>query len=436
MRAIIPLLIFAASLRADDWPQWHGPRRDAVWRDTGVLEKFPEAGPRIRWRMPVGGGYAGPAVAGGRVFVTDRQVKPGAAQPKNTFDRSAIVPGVERVLCFNEADGKLLWSHEYDCGYNHAYSSGPRCTPAVDGDRVYTLGAEGDLLCLNVENKKVLWQRKLSSDKTPTPIWGFAGHPLIDGDRLIVLGAGPGNVLLALNKMTGQTLWEAVEAREGGYAPPMIYTLGGKRQLILWHPQAIVSVEPETGKQLWRKPFGPVKNGVSIATPVAHEDKLLISSFHEGAMVLKCDGPEPVQLWKKGNDNPRRTQAIQNLMANMIIRGEHVFGICQSGELRCIELNTGNRVWESKALFGDEAPMWSTAFLVPNGDRYFIATDQGELILAGITPQGYTEISRAKLLEPNNRGARRPVVWSHPAFANKSMYWRNDGEIIAVDLAK
>ena len=142
-------LLTASALHADDWPQWLGPQRDGVWRETGILEKFPTNGLKYRWRSPIGGGYSGPAVAGGRVFVMDRQLAKGAANPSSPWGRGEI-PGNERVLCLNEADGKILWQHEYDCPYTVSYASGPRVTPAVHDGKVYTLGAEGNLLCLDV----------------------------------------------------------------------------------------------------------------------------------------------------------------------------------------------------------------------------------------------------------------------------------------------
>ena len=129
---------------ADDWPQWLGPKRDGIWRESGIIEKFPEGGPRILWRAPVGGGFSGPAVSGGRIYVTDRQLKSGASGQKNPFDRGRI-EGTERVLCLNESNGELLWKHEYDCPYSISYASGPRTTPSVDAGRVYTLGGEGNL---------------------------------------------------------------------------------------------------------------------------------------------------------------------------------------------------------------------------------------------------------------------------------------------------
>src|SRR5207302_8105342 len=190
--AIVGAALFQPATRGDDWPQWLGPRRDGVWRETGILEHFPPAGPPIRWRTKIAAGYAGPAVADGRVYVTDRVEAEGAKKPASPFDRGNIA-GTERVLCLNDTDGTLLWKHEYDCPYTVSYPLGPRTTPVVHEGRVYTLGAEGNLFCLETENGKVVWSRELKKDfGVKAPTWGFSAHPLLDGHKLICLVGGAG----------------------------------------------------------------------------------------------------------------------------------------------------------------------------------------------------------------------------------------------------
>jgi hypothetical protein len=235
----------------NDWPQWLGPQRDAIWTETGILDKFPADGPSVRWRTKIGGGYAGPAVAGGRVYVTDRLLPESRSNPKDPFDRGKI-PGTERVLCLDETNGQILWKHEYDCPYDLSYPAGPRATPVVHDGKVYTLGAIGHLFCLDAESGKVVWSRELKKDYgIETPLWGFAAHPLIDGQKLICLVGGEGSTAVAFDKDSGQEIWRALKAKEPGYCPPMIYEAGGKRQLIIWHPESINSLDPATGKLYW-----------------------------------------------------------------------------------------------------------------------------------------------------------------------------------------
>jgi outer membrane protein assembly factor BamB len=177
----VALLLASGTVKADDWPQWLGPTRDGVWRESGVLDKFPGGGPKVLWRAKIAAGYAGPAVADGRVYVTDRIVAQSANNPKEGMIPTrpkAPIPGTERVLCLREKDGTLLWKHEYDCPYTISYPLGPRTTPVIADGKVYTLGAEGNLLCLDAEKGKVVWQRALKKEyKVVAPMWAFLPTP-------------------------------------------------------------------------------------------------------------------------------------------------------------------------------------------------------------------------------------------------------------------
>jgi len=429
----------AAPARADDWPQWMGPRRDGVWRETGILKTFPKGGPRVMWRTPIGGGYAGPAVAGGRVYVTDRLLAEGAHNPASGFARDKVA-GKERVLCLDEATGKVLWKHAYDCPYHLSYPAGPRATPVVHGDRVYSLGAMGDLLCLDTADGHVLWSKNFPRDyKARVPMWGFAAHPLLDGDQLICLIGGKDSVVAAFDKDSGKERWRALEleSSEVGYCPPMIFKAGGKRQLIIWHPEAVNSLDPQTGKLFWSQKF-LVKANLTIPTPRLDGDLLLVSSFYNGSMMLKLDGKGPgaAVLWKGKSNSETRTDGLHSIISTPCIKDGYIYGVCSYGQLRCLKETTGQRVWQTfEATTGGEAIRWANAFLVPQGDRFFLFNDQGDLIIARLTPRGYDEVSRAHVLEPTNHMANRPVVWSHPAFANRHLYARNDEEVVCVDLA-
>jgi len=204
----------ACSARADDYPQWMGPRRDGVWREHGVLESFPQGGPKVRWRVPVAGGYSGPAVAAGKVIVTDFVPKPGQARPNDPFSKSKL-PGTERILCLDESTGNELWKVEYDAPYALSYAAGPRCTPTIDvpAGRVYVLGAEGHLHCLRLADGEAIWKKKLEG---PTPVWGVAGHPVIEGDKLICLTSGKEALVTAFDKKTGEVVWKALDAQDPG----------------------------------------------------------------------------------------------------------------------------------------------------------------------------------------------------------------------------
>jgi outer membrane protein assembly factor BamB len=425
--AVLLLLLLNSVAMADDWPQWLGPQRDGVWRESGILSKFPAGGPKVRWRTPIAGGYAGPAVAAGRVYVHDRP------------------EGKERVLCLNEADGKVLWKHEYDCQYRIQYPAGPRCTPAVHDGKVYTVGAMGDLLCLDASNGKLIWAKSFTKDYGQTaPTWGWSSHPLVDGDKVITLVGGAGTTAVAFHKDSGKELWRALDSsgRHGpGYCPPAIYEAGGKRQLIIWYPEAVASLDPETGKLYWAEDFR-LREGLSIPTPRKAGDLLFVTAFYDGPLMLKltADKPGSSVLWKGKSRSERDTDGLHSIIPTPVIKDGHIYGVCSYGQLRCLKADTGERIWETFKATRPEGPVrWANAFLIPQGDRFFLFNELGDLIIANLTPKGYEEIDRAHLLAPTGRAGfgRRPdeVLWSHPAFANKCMYARNDKEIISVSLA-
>ena len=436
-RIALLLALTAAALRADDWPQWLGPQRDAVWRETGLVESFPAGGPAVRWRVPIGGGYSGPAVAGGRVYLMDRQLAKDASNPRNAFERGRI-PGTERVVCLDAADGHQLWAHEYDCPYTVSYAAGPRATPVVSGGKVYALGAEGNLCCLDAATGREIWARDFKKDfGIATPMWGFAGHPLLDGQKLICLAGGEGSVAVAFDKDTGKEIWRALSAPEPGYAPPMICEAGGKRQLIIWHPQALNALDPETGALLWSEPV-KANAGMTIATPRQSGDLLYVTSFYNGSVMLRlaADKPAATKLWQSTKASERDTDALHTVMSTPWIEDGYIYGVCSYGQLRCLKADTGERVWETFAATTGKAVRWGNAFIVKNGARFFLFNENGDLIIAKLSPAGYEEISRAHLLDPTNNDPGRAVVWSHPAFANRCVYARNDKEIVCVSLAK
>ena len=441
-RALALLLLTAPCVHADDWPQWLGPQRDGVWRETGILEKFPANGPKIRWRTPIGGGYSGPAVANGKVYLMDRKLATGANNPKNAFDQHAF-SGTERVLCLNEADGKILWQHEYDCPYQISYAGGPRVTPTVSDGKVYAVGAMGNLFCLDADKGKVIWSHDFQKEyHAHIPVWGSAAHPLLDGDKLFCIVGGADSIAVAFNKNTGKEIWRALSAREPGYCPPTMINAGLTKQLIIWHPQSVNALDPQTGKVWWSYPW-EVRSGLSIATPRQAGDLLLFSSFYTSSKCFRLNGTEPTAMlaWEGKSFSERNTDTLHSLMSTPFIEGGYIYGVCSYGQLRCLKLSTGERVWESLEATGSTGDLrkptnrWANAFIIKNGIRFFLANEHGDLIIAKLSPSGYEEISRTHLLEATSPDPGRNVVWSHPAFANQCVYARNDKEIVCASLA-
>lgn len=427
--AVSAVLLATLSLHAEDWPEWRGAGRTGVWKETGIVERFASAALTPKWRTPIGGGFAGPAVAAGRIYVTD-------------YVAAAGNKGIERAHCLDEQTGKILWTREWPASYQGiSYAYGPRATPTVDGDRVYVVGASGLLLCLNARTGAVLWQKDYVRDFGATmPVWGIAGAPIIDGNRLIaIVGGQPDAKVAAFDKLTGKELWRSLPSdTEQGYSQPLLIESSGVRQLIVWHPAALSSLDPATGKPLWQEPFR-INLGVALASPVFDRARLLVTSFYNGSLLMQLDGAHAKKLWQGKSASEIKTDGLHSVVNTPVIDGDYIYGICSYGQFRCLNAKTGERVWETLEVTKEKA-RWASGFIVRNGDRYFINNDRGELIIARLSPEGYQEISRAQLIKPtSNPGNRRElgmVNWSHPAYANRHVYARNDEEIIAVPLGK
>ena len=420
------VLLLSACLGAEVWPEWRGRGRGGVWRETGIIDKFPSNGLLAVWRTSIRAGYSGPAVSGGRVFVTD-------------FQAAAARKGVERALALDQKTGKVLWTREWAANYQGiSYGTGPRATPTVDEERVYVVGASGKLLCLEIRTGSVIWEKDFVKDYGAViPGWGIASAPLVDGSRLIaIVGGQPDAKVVAFDKMTGKELWRAIPSdSEPGYCQPIIVETAGKRQLIIWHPVAVTSLDPVSGKVNWEQPM-KAHMGMTLATPVFSGASLLVSSFYNGSMLVDLTGK---LLWKGTSDSEIATDGLHAVVNTPVIDGDYIYGICSYGQFRCLNLKTGKRVWETQEVTKERA-RWASGFIVRNGDRYFINNDRGELIIARLSPDGYQEIGLTHLIKPttdsNNRRELGAVNWSHPAYANRHIFARNDEELISVPLGR
>ncbi len=429
--AAVLLTIGAIAIHADDWPEFRGQGRLGVWNETGILETFPEDGLAFRWRTPIHHGFSGPAVADGRVFVTD-------------FERTRGLVGTERILCLDEATGEILWTHSWVANYaGISWDEGPRATPTVDGDQVYAVGASGILTALRVETGEVLWRTSYVEDHgADVPQWGFASSPLVDGNRVITLvGGQPDAKVMAFDRTTGTEVWRALSSVEAGagVGQPIIIEAGGVRQLIVWHPLAVSSLDPETGQVYWEQPF-EVGYDMTVATPLQRGSDLFVTTFYNGPLMLALDNdrPDAELRWRGSSNSEILTDGLHAVIGTPIIDGDHIYGFGSYGQLRCLVAATGQRVWETQEATGERA-RWTSAFMVRHEDRVFINNDHGDLIIARLSPEGYEEISRTSLIAPTSRpGNRRKLTyvnWSHPAYANQHIYARNDEEIISASLA-
>ena len=410
------LLMVGPTLWAADWPQWRGPNRDGEWGETGIMETFQAGRLPVSWRTPVGTGWSSPVVVKNRVYITDVERQGTTAK--------------ERVLCFDAATGKQLWMHAYAVAYP-AWAlgpdgGGPRATPIIRSGRLFTLGALGDLLCLDADTGDIVWARSLAKDYEVKEFTGITASPLIEDDLLLLYICGkPDACVVALDKNSGLEVWRALDD-PFTYSSPIVITSGGKRQLIVWTQAGVTSLDPRTGKTWWREVFH-TPGDMAVSTPVFFKDRLLVA----GVMLqLDRDRPSASVLW------PESKAPLKRVLSNTstaLFRDDYVYSARISGEFVCLEASTGREVWSTNTVTAPKNG--SSIHITPCGDAVLLFTDQGNLIRARITSQGYGEISRVHLLNPTSPLGEKRCAWTPLAFANRHVFARNDVELICVSLA-
>lgn len=422
LKTLVCWMICFTPVLADEWPQWRGAQRDGVWRETGIVDKLVEAD--VKWRVPISSGYSGPTVADGRVYVTDRRIK-----PKQT----------ERVHCFDWETGKTIWSYEYDCEYrNVGYGAGPRASVTVQDGLAYALGAMGNLHCFDAASGEVKWQKDLNvAYQIQMPIWGIASAPLIEGDLLIVQVGGKDACMVAFDKVTGEERWRALDD-PASYSAPIVIDQAKKRVLVCWTGASVTGLNPKSGDVYWTHVWTPTRMVLSVATPVLYNDMLFFTGFYDGALLLKVHqdelSVEPV--WFRRGESERKTEAIHSIISTPVILDGYIYGVDSYGELRCLDLMTGDRVWED--LTAVPKARWATIHFTPHEDRVWMFNERGEMLVTKLSPKGLDVRSRVPLIAPtkgqlNRRGG---VCWAHPAYAYQHAFVRNDEELICVNLAR
>lgn len=421
--AILTASLFSDSGRGEDWPQWRGKNRDGVWTETGLVEKFATDRLTPKWRAEIGAGYCGPTVANGRVFVMDRQTKPAST---------------ERVLCFDEKTGEKVWGYEYPCNYGSVrYPAGPRASVTIHEGKAYSIGSTGHTFCFDASDGKVLWQKDLEAVyDIDMPIWGIAASPLIYENLVILhIGGRGGACVVALDRNSGQEAWRALND-QGQYSAPILVEQAGQPVVICWTGDSVAGLHAPTGKVLWRYVWKPRNMPIGVATPVVEKDRVFFTSFYDGSLMLRLliDKTEVEKVWQIAGRNEQNTLALHTIISTPVFRDGYVYGVDSYGELRCLDGATGERLWEDTT--ATPRARWSNIHFVRNGDRYWMFNERGELIIGLLSPEGFKEISRAKLIEPttaqlNERGG---VCWSHPAFANRHVFVRNDKELVCASL--
>ncbi len=418
---LVLLGIVQMSCHTQDWPDWRGENRNGVWETSGIVEQFDSTVFDLKWSTAIGPGYSGPTVSKGKVYVTDRLERPSAA---------------ERVLCLDEHTGEQIWVHQYECVYeNVGYPAGPRASVVIEEGKAYSLGTMGHLFCLDAKTGRVLWQKDLNTEyQINMPIWGISSTPLVVDEKLIVQVSGSsGACVVAFNKDTGKEIWRSLEDR-AGYSAPILIEKKGVRVVVNWTEHSLSGLDPETGEIYWRFPW-TTGSGMSIATPVLYKDHIFVSAFYSGSLLVKLgdDYTSAEKVWQRSGESERNTDALHCVMNTPVILDDFIYGVDSYGELRCLEFSTGDRVWED--LSAVKRDRWANIHFIQQGARTWMFNEHGELLITQLSPDGFTEISRAKLIEPTRKQLPRGVTWSHPAFANKHVFIRNDERLVCADLS-
>jgi outer membrane protein assembly factor BamB len=379
----------AASAGDAAWASFLGPHGNGTSTETGLLKTFPEDGPKVLWRTQLGTGYSGLTVAGGRVFTL--------------YGRD----GREFFASFDAATGEPLWKIDVHEDFAEGRSPGPRSTPAADGDRVYALGASGDLLCVTAAKGDVVWQYNVV-DKFDLRLHdeGISPSPLVEGDRLILT---VGKSVYALDKKSGEQVWKSLN-ESMNHSTPVFATIGGQRQLVVLSGRNLVGLDPKDGRELWRHK----QEGVNIATPVVGgNDEIFVgAAYGSGAQLVKVSGDTTEQVYK--------TSVLSPHTATPILHEGHLYGFDdRPGVFKCIEFATGKEKWNTrKTVKGN--------IIIADG-QIILINEEGELILATATAEGYTATAKARLF-------RGGLCYTAPTLVQGRLYLRSDREMVCVAL--
>jgi outer membrane protein assembly factor BamB len=393
-----PALQAAAS--AFDWPQWQGPDRTGVSKETGLLARWPAAGPRLVWSISgLGTGYGSLAVKGDRIFV------------------QALNGSGSSVSSLNRADGKVVWTKSLGRGGSNDRGPGPRGTPTLDGDRLYVLTENGDLACLNASNGAAVWQRNILAEFGGRQIpWLISESPLVDGNHVIVTPGGPRAGIVALDKMSGKTVWASQQlSDEAGYASPIAADVQGVRVIMTLTSEAGVGVRASDGRLMWR--HAEVANGTAnVATPIFHDNKVFYSSaYGTGAALLGLTA----QAGEVKAQQIYFTREMQNHHGGLVLVNGYLYGFHNS-ILTCMEFATGKAMWRDRSV--------GKGTVVYADGNLYLQSEDNVIGLAEASPTGYIEKGRFRTADQGFPS------WAHPVVSAGHLYVRDQGTLAAYDI--
>lgn len=406
-------------LQAADWPGWRGPLRDGHSAPDGIELKSLPAEPKRVWQLKIGDGLAAPVVVGDRVYYLDAQ------------------EGKEVVHAIDRATAQEVWKSTLDTAFRNGQTApGPRCTPLVDGDRIYVQSCNGELRCLATADGQVRWRVNFTRDyQAVAPAergvnkgaqrHGFTAAPWIDQNRLIVLVGDPhGAGVVCFDKLNGNVLWKS-QNDHAANAAPITANLGGlkPRQVVAFTVEGLIGLNLDDGALLWRVPI-TTTYGRHVTTPVVVDDIVMVASKEESLMGIR---PTP------GGPEGRWTAPIQWMATNVTVNfsspvavGHHLYGLGPDKNLFCIDTRTGATAW-SKTGFANQVAEKAHLAIVAVGKSLLVLTETGELVLAAADPTGYRELGRVQACGAN---------WCNPAYADGRLYVRDAKELVCLELAR
>lgn len=423
--------------RGTDWPLFLGPTGDSKSTEQGILTKWPAAGPRIVWQRPLGEGYGIGSAAAGRFYQADRDGKSA------------------RLVCLNAETGEELWKHEYPTDYTDiiGYDGGPRCSPIIDGNRVYMFGAEGMLHCYNATTGDVLWKIDTAKDfGVIQNFFGVGSTPVIEGDLLVtMIGGSPadaqdvgipraepnGTAIVAFNKFTGEVVYKLGNDL-ASYATPKLATIDGRRWCFAFCREGLLGFEPTKGKQDFHYPWrAKILESVNASVPVVVDNQVFISeTYGPGSSLLAVIPGDYKVVW---SDDPRqRDKAMQTHWNTPIHLDGYVYGSSgrhtENAELRCIELKTGKVMWS-------EPGLTRTSLMYVDGHLFSLG-EYGQLQLIKANPEKYELVAEVLLRStdaPALLGAEpAPLLkypaWAAPVLSHGLLYVRGADRLVCLEL--
>lgn len=417
VRAFVLSLIVSSTLLASDWPTFRGPNRTSVSTETGLLQEWPKEGPKLVWKIEgTGRGYTSLAIVGSKIFLVGDSVE-------------GVDNKDEYLLCHDRESGKRLWATRIGPAWEQGKSNwqSSRSTPTVDGDRVYTLSAQGELVCCNSESGSEVWRKNLKKDfgGEKADGWGYSESVLIDSDRLICTPGGTDTTMIALDKLTGETVWKTVrdEDRGAGHASIVISEIGGVRVYVQTTGGGALGVRADDGKLLWSYPID--KTTAVAPTPIIRDDLVFFAAgYKRGGALLKqvADGNGGVKIEEVYPLKPE----LANKHGGIVLVGDHLYGDSDDqGIPFCAELMTGKVVWKKRGT-------GNGSIAVAAGDgRLYLHFASGHMVLAKADPAEYFEVGSFQV--PNS--GDRPS-WAQPVILDGKLYLREQNTILCYDIKK